>query len=189
MSGEQAGDIKYVDVNHDGTITSKDMVPLGTNQPTNIYYGNLGFSYKGFDVQGLLNGQGGNKIYYTGQLANPFNGGEEATPQVSQTDTWTPQNTSAKLPRLTDGGNLAFSDFYAHNGTWERIRYLQLGYSFAQDLCNKIGLKSLRIYFNAQNPFTFSSVKLLDPEQYSAGSGIYGIPIMKVYSLGLNVKL
>ncbi len=188
MPGEQAGDIKYVDANHDGTINSKDMEPLGNNQPTNIYYGSLGFSYKGFDFQGLVTGQGGNGIYYTGQLANPFNGGSEATPQQAQTDTWTPQNTNAKLPRLADGANLAFSDFYEHSGYWERVRYLQLGYSFSQTICNKIRLKSLRIYINAQNPFTIDSVPLLDPEEASAGAGISAVPIMKVYSFGLNVK-
>jgi TonB-linked SusC/RagA family outer membrane protein len=185
MPGEQAGDIKYVDVNHDGTITTKDMVPLGTTQPTDIFFGNLGFNYKGFDFDGLITGQAGAAIFYTGQLANPFNGGEETTPQKSQTDTWTPQNTNASLPRLTDGGNLAFSDFYKHSGTWERVRYLQVGYTFPQALSNKIRLKSLRIYFNAQNPFTISSVKLIDPE--SQGS-LYTVPIMKAFTCGLNVK-
>jgi len=185
ISGQQAGDIKYVDTNGDGIINSSDRVPLGPTNPTNIFFANLGFNYKGFDFAALVSGQSGSDIFYTGQLANPFNGGEETTPQKSQTDTWTPQNTNAPLPRIVDGGNLDFSDFYKHNGAFLRVRYIQAGYTFPQDWCNKIRVKSLRIYLNAQNPFTLSSVKLVDPE--SQGS-LYTVPIMKMFTCGLNLK-
>ncbi|HMF73698.1 MAG TPA: hypothetical protein VK616_19590, partial [Flavitalea sp.] len=75
--------------------------------------------------------------------------------------------------------------FYKHNGAFLRVRYIQAGYTFPQDWCNKIRVKSLRIYLNAQNPFTLSSVKLVDPE--SQGS-LYTVPIMKMFTCGLNLK-
>lgn len=185
--GQAAGDIHFIDVNGDKKINDLDRVPLGSTQPTDIFFGSLGFNYKGFDFDALVSGEAGAPAFYTGTLAIPFNGSEDGTPQRFQTDNWTPDNTGASLPRLTPtpGSNANFSDYFMINGRFLRVRYIQLGYTFSSKITDKIRGKMLRVYLNAQNPFTFSAVKHMDPEIRGDQTKV---PLMKIFSVGLNLK-
>lgn len=183
---EHPGDIKYVDVNKDGVINQSDMVPLGNTQPTTEFSGHIGFNCAGFDFDMMADGLSGSPLFYNGQFANPFSGSYDATPQKAQLDTWSPTNTGATLPRISAGGNTAFSDFWRRNGEYIRIRYIQLGYTLPSSLVKKIRASMIRIYFNAQNVCTFSHVQMFDPE--IPGSTNATVPLLKSYILGLNIK-
>jgi len=188
MNGQAAGDVHFINANGDTIINNLDRVPLGNTEPTDIFFFNLGFNFKNIDFQTLVSGASGAPLFYSGNFAIPLNiGGESGTPQKSQLDYWTPQNTGASRPRLTPtpGTNANFSDFWRISGSYLRVRYIQLGYTLPAPLARKIRAKMLRVYFNAQNALTFSKVKLFDPE--SAGNQTT-VPLLKTYTLGLNLK-
>jgi hypothetical protein len=139
-------------------------------------------------VETVLSGESGAPLFYTGLMAIPLNiGGESGTPQKSQLNYWTPDNPNADRPRLTPtpGMNGNFSNFFKLNGRYLRVRYIQLGYNLPPGFCRRIRAKSLRLYANAQNVFTFSNVKLIDPE---SGGDQTTVPLLKTFTLGLNLR-
>ena len=127
-------------------------------------------------------------VFYAGRIALPLNvTGEGGTPMKWHQDYWTPDNPGARFPRLlpSPGTNGLTSDFWEVNGAFARVKYVQIGYNFNSALISRIKLTNLRIYFNAQNPFTFTQVKVMDPES-RGDENTY--PIMRVYTAGLNVR-
>jgi hypothetical protein len=104
-----------------------------------------------------------------------------------QLDHWTPDNPDkwAARPRATTKGtaNDYLSSFWKYNRAFARVKYIQLGYSFNK-WAKAIHASTLRLYINAQNPFTFSKVKILDPE---TGGGAHTYPMFRTYSIGLNI--
>jgi len=187
LAGQVAGDIAYEDRNGDTRISDSDRVSLGNSIPRLNYYTNLTIFLGNFDLSTLVNGVGKVGLEYTSRIANPLNtAGNGGTPQQFQLDYWTPEHTNANRPRLTPtpGNNGLTSSFWIKNGAFARIRYLALGYTFKLKPTSSI--KKLRVYINAQNPFTFSGVKVIDPESRGA-EGTY--PIMRVYTFGINLSL
>ncbi|HYH03901.1 MAG TPA: TonB-dependent receptor, partial [Bacillota bacterium] len=185
--GQAAGDIKYLDVDGSGDITENDRVPLGSNDPNVTYFANLNFNYKGFDFDAQFNGAGNVGVFYTDRIAIPLNLGENGgTPQKWHTDYWTPDNPDARFPRLTPspGSNGLFSNFWKVDGSFLRVRYVQIGYDVKRLMKNS-RIDGLRVYFNAQNPFTFTSVETIDPETKGNQSTH---PMFKTYSFGVNLK-
>ncbi|HEY9262360.1 TonB-dependent receptor [Chitinophaga sp.] len=188
ISGQAAGDIHFLNSNGDSLINNLDRIPLGSTEPTDVFFGTLGFRYKGFDFETLLSGESGTPLFYTGLMAIPLNiGGESGTPQKSQLNYWTPDNPNAERPRLTPtpGTNGNFSNFFQLNGRFLRVRYIQIGYALPANVCARIRAKNLRVYANAQNVFTFSNVKMIDPE---SGGDQTTVPLLKTFTLGLNLR-
>ncbi|RAJ95640.1 TonB-linked SusC/RagA family outer membrane protein [Larkinella arboricola] len=188
FSGQQTGDIRYEDVNKDGVINNDDRVLLGPTDPLANYFGNLSFKIKNFDFEALLTGVGNVAAFYTGRIALPLNvSGEGGTPLTWHLDYWTPENTGARFPRLmpAPGNNGLLSDFWQVNGAFARVKYIQLGYTIPATATSRIGVKTARIYFNAQNPLTFTQMKIIDPET-KGDQGTH--PLFKIYSLGLNIR-
>jgi len=183
-----AGDIKYVDLNHDGTITEADQTIIGNPNPQGNYFFNMRFAYKGFDFETLLNGFTKADVFYTGRYISPLNlSGGGGTPMTWQTNTWTPTNTGAAFPRITlaPGDNARFSNYWLTNGAFVRVRFIQVGYNIKSQFFTRAGISGARIYFNAQNPLTFTGMKYLDPETKGADNTY---PLMQVYTVGFNVK-
>jgi TonB-linked SusC/RagA family outer membrane protein len=187
ISGQKAGDIGYVDVTGDNKITDADRVPMGNTDPRLTYFANLTLYIGRFDIETLINGVGKVHLQYSSRIANPLNtAGSGGTPQDYQLDYWTPTHTNASRPRLTPtpGNNGLTSSFWIVNSAFARMRYLSLGYTFK--MASSSAVKKFRAYVNAQNPFTFSSVKILDPEG-KGNEGTY--PIMRVFTFGVNLSL
>ncbi len=189
IEGQKAGDIRYLDMNGDGLITEKDKRISGNPNPQGNYFVNFTIGYKGFELETQVNGFTNSLGYYAGRYQVPLNltstyGG---TPMTFQTDYWTPGNTGASLPRITPspGNNVLPSDFWLTDAAFVRVRYIQLGYTVNPVLTRKIKLNNLRLYVNAQNPFTFSKMKHLDPETRGDEANY---PLMKVFTFGINVK-
>ena len=184
-----AGDIKYMDINGDGTIDDNDKRVLGSPEPQGNYFANGRLEFKNFDLEAQINGFTSSKGLYSGRyrVAMDLVKGS-GTPMTYQTDYWSPTNTDAKLPRLTPspGNNVLMSDYWMTNAAFTRVRFIQLGYRLSSKLLKKTGLTAARIYLNAQNPFTFTSMKHLDPESRGSET-VY--PLMKTYSVGLSLKL
>lgn len=193
--GQQPGDIKYLDVSGeggvpDGKITTEDRVIRGNDQPDLNYFANLSFDYKKWSFEVLFQGVTGVDAYYSGPYAYGLNvSGDGSTPMKAHLDYWTPENTNAKYPRLAPsssyGHNDPASDFWHFDASYCRVKYIQIGYTFDQMSLKKIGISSIRVYLNAQNPFTFAKQDLVDPE----GRGQKGsYPLVKTYSAGLSLN-
>ncbi len=200
----QPGDVKYVDRNNDGVINNDDRFYLGDGFP---HY-NFGFSYnvnyKGFDLSVLVQGVGKRLQSLRGDIYTPFhNGGWYPVIFKHQLDTWSVANTDARFPRLNTNSGSSYSnnwgqasDMYLLDAKYIRIKNIQVGYSLPQQVVKKIGLEKVRIYANAQNPFTFSKNSFIDPEStefdnmLKAGGGNSGrnYPTLKFYGAGINVE-
>lgn len=188
--GQQPGDIHYIDTNKDGSITADDRVIRGSDQPKLNYFANISLNWKKWSFETLFQGVSGSESYYTAPFSYGLDiTGDGLTPITAQQDYWTPTNTGARYPRLAPnasyGNNHHQSDFWRFNSSYCRVKYIQLGYTFDQMALKKMGIQSIRVYVNAQNPFTFAQDDLIDPE----GKGqMSSYPMVKTYSFGLNLN-
>ena len=189
--GQQPGDIHYIDQNKDGEITADDRVIRGDDQPSLNYFANISLDWKKWNLEVLFQGVTGVDAYYSAPYSFGLDiTGDGMVPLAAQTDYWTPTNTDARYPRLapnaTYGNNAHQSDYWFFDASYCRVKYIQLGYTFDQLGLKKLGVSSIRLYVNAQNPFTFAKDDLVDPE--SRGQlGSY--PLVKTYSFGVNLNL
>lgn len=190
FDGQEPGDIHYLDTNGDGKITTDDRVISGDDQPDLNYFANFSLNYKNFDFEILFQGVTGVDGYYSGPYAYGLNtSGDGQTPLAVQTDYWTPENPTARYPRLAPnssyGNNDHTSDYWRFDASYCRVKYIQFGYTFDQIGLKKIGMSNIRLYLNVQNPFTIAKEDLVDPE--SRGQrGSY--PLVKTYSAGVSLN-
>lgn len=189
------GDIKFRDDNNDGKITDSDRVYCGSPFPTVTLGLNFNAAYKGFDLLLGMQGVFGNKVYNGTRLE--LEGVNKGTNFLASTlDYWTPENPNATHPRLVwDDPNLntrVQSDRFLENGSFFRLRNVQLGYTFPnrwfQDKIQK-----LRVYVNAENLFTITGYSGYTPDinnsesATSRGFDNFVYPTNRVFMLGLNL--
>lgn len=190
------GDIKYRDVNGDGIVNDKDYVPIGATNRPNLIYG-FGFSaqWKGFDVNVLFQGAGKSTFFIDGYTVYPFKDGDwgNILTDVVKSNRWIlgeNEDPNAKYPRLSYGGNnnnYQSSTYWMRNGSYLRLKNLEVGYTIPKSIVNKIRLNNIRIYFMGTNLVTFFSFKLWDPELGSSNGQVY--PLSKAYTLGLTINI
>lgn len=198
----QPGDIKYKDVNGDGIISELDEVAIGTTTKPNFIYG-LGASarWKGLDVNVHFQGTGQSSFFIEGSSIQPFKDGDwgNILTDVVNSDRWISsdisgkpetENVNAKYPRLSYGGsenNFRRSTYWLRDGSYLRLKTLEIGYNIPKQIINKARINELRIFFIGTNLLTFSKFKLWDPELGSSNGANY--PLMKTFTLGINFKL
>ncbi|TCD00343.1 SusC/RagA family TonB-linked outer membrane protein [Pedobacter psychroterrae] len=190
------GDLKYANLQEDNTINGDDRTYLGNPNPTMSYGLTLNLGYKNFDLTAFGSGAGGNKIFQGLRRLDIAT----SNYQEKYLDAWTPTNTAAKLPRLSEGeatnNYTRFTSLYLEDGDYFRLRTLQLGYSFPTSIMNKVKIKKLRVYVLAENLFTSTKYSGYDPELgvsadsgggavYSVDRGVY--PQARTFLFGLNV--
>lgn len=184
------GDIKYTDLNNDGVINNDDRTIIGNPTPDFTYGFSFNLAYKGFDLGAEFMGVSGNDIIRTWNQNSysVFNFLEDRLGR------WTGPGTSNFEPILdaTRGNNTQFSSYYIESGSFFRVRNIQIGYNFSREKLEKIKLKSLRLFLNAQNPFTFSKNTGFTPEiggdpiAFGVDNGTYPLPA--IYTLGVNLN-
>jgi TonB-linked SusC/RagA family outer membrane protein len=184
----QLGDIMYKDLDGDGIITKFDEGPIGNTKPLLFFGTTLSASFKGFDLNALLQGALNRNIILTGNSAWEFQNGGFGQAYAQHLNRWTPGATEASYPRLTAGTNpnnhIANSSFWYHNGNYGRLKYVELGYTFTSEWIKKIHLDSMRLFVSGANLFTISAYDGTDPEVYG---GAY--PIQRSFSGGLTINL
>jgi TonB-linked SusC/RagA family outer membrane protein len=183
------GDLKFADVDGNGEITPADRTQIGDPTPDVTYGISLGVSYKGWELGIDMMGQGGNQIYRTWDNYNwaQFNYMDQ------RMDRWHGEGTSNTQPLLNTKHAINFenSEYYVENGSFFRIRNVQLGYTFDKALISKIGLKALKAYFNIQNLKTWKHNTGYTPEfggsaiAFGVDNGSYPVPA--IYTFGLNI--
>ncbi len=165
LSGNLPGDVRYRDVNGDGVIDDKDRTFIGSPLPDFIYGINMDITYKQFDLSLFFQGTQGNDIFNaTGPL---LVGALESNLSTEFLNRWTGEGTSNSIPRATFDGfanNVKSSSRFVEDGSFFRLKNIQLGYSISEDVLKKTFLSSARLYLAAQNLFTITNYKGLDPE-------------------------
>ena len=169
----EPGDIKFVDANNDGVINDDDRVFQGSPFPDFTFALNGNMRYKNFDLSIGLQGVLGNKIYNaTRQTLEDVTKGSNFL--ASCLDYWTPENKNASHPRLTwddpNRNTRAESDRYLENGSYLRLRSVQLGYTFPQTWF-KGAIQHARVYINAENLFTITSYSGYSPDVNADNAG------------------
>ncbi|RKD12781.1 hypothetical protein BCY91_11050 [Pelobium manganitolerans] len=183
----RAGDIKYRDLNKDGTIDSRDVAPIGHRRPLTFYGINLGFDIKGFDFSALIQGVENRQFFFTGANVFEFTNNGKGQAFEHHLGRWTPENaTTASYPRLSVGANPnneVNSSYWLKSGDYMRLRNLEVGYTLPAKVTRKAGIATARIFFNGANLLTWSEFKEVDPESNSGG-----YPIPRTLSGGINIK-
>lgn len=186
------GDIKYVDVNGDKVVNSKDMTYLGNGNVPEIVYGiNGALKWKNMDFSFLLQGAGRVQVYLNGGIIQPyFNQGN--LPQLWITDSWSETNRNARYPRLANTThNLPATDVscvetYLYDASYLRLKNIEIGYNLPKKWLSALTITGLRVYVNATNLLTFASVPQIDPENIHSQGWSY--PQMKAFNFGLTLQ-
>jgi TonB-dependent starch-binding outer membrane protein SusC len=168
------GDVRFVDVNNDGIISPDDRTFIGNPTPDWILGMNSSVEYKQFDVSILVIGTIGNDI---------FNGSSRLDiPLTNRTtailDRWTPDKPSNETPRYTwidVNNNYRVSDLYIEDGSFIKLKNLQVGYRVPSKVLSRVNAKDLRFYFSVENLLTITKYTGADPEIGAMGSFNIGI--------------
>ncbi|MDR1719847.1 MAG: TonB-dependent receptor [Dysgonamonadaceae bacterium] len=184
------GDLKFKDINNDGEINTLDRTMIGNPTPDLMYGFNFELGYKDFDLTVDVMGVYGNEIYRDWGTSTYA----QLNYQERHLNRWRGKGTSNWEPILdpTRTINTVPSSYFIEDGSFFRIRNIQLGYEVNSRLLNKLHIKSCRIYANAQNLKTWSRNSGYTPEmggtalKFGVDSG--GYPMPAVYTLGLNIS-
>ncbi|WP_406843066.1 SusC/RagA family TonB-linked outer membrane protein [Flavobacterium soyae] len=184
------GDLRFVDVNGDGVIDTKDKTNIGDPIPDATMGFNLQLNYKNLDFA----------VYTFASVGNDMVRNYERTLSDANRlnyvlDRWTGEGSTNSTPRVTTGAtaNNVFSEYFVEDASYFRIQNIQLGYSLAPSVAQKAGITKLRLYAGVNNLYTFTKYKGFDPGASSGapiGGGIdYGFyPIPRTYLMGLNIN-
>lgn len=188
-----AGDMKYLDVNGDGIISSGDGTPqkpgdlvyLGTTNARYSYGFDMGVTWKGFDFSVFFQGALGRKFLISEETLSPILGTADM-PWTIHMDRWTPDNLNSFFPRMyqTSAHNFRPSDRWAQNGSYIRLKNLQIGYTIPM---KKSFIKDMKVYFSGQDLWESTKVlPVFDPE-VGNNVGATAYPFFRTVALGLNV--
>lgn len=182
------GDAMYADLNNDGSVNANDKMITGYSSRPEYTFGlRGGFEYKGFHFSMQWLGATNVSRAMETDYRIPFtNAGGRGLLKYFYDDCWTPQNQKGTLPRAaetSEAWNSELSTLWLRDASYVRLKNLSLGYTFSG---KKLGLGAIGISFTGYNLLTFSPLDFMDPESVASDLGKY--PLVKVYSLGLNVN-
>ena len=197
------GDVKLVDINKDNQITwGQDQTAIGrSSTPEMMFSLNLNAFWRGFDFNVFFQGASlcnvplcgcytdRSGIYDDTFYTRPF-AFDGNTPRYLVEEAWTPENTQAKYPRLgivnrTNGGKM--SSFWVVDGSYLRLKSLQVGYTLPAKVLKKVQMETVRFYFSSGNVFTISALPYLDPEMPDVNQGYY--PQQRTFEFGININI
>jgi hypothetical protein len=176
-------------VNRDGKIDQKDMVPIGNPTSPEIIYG-FGFSagWKGLDASVFFQALANESFWINASATSPFQGQTQLL-KVYADSHWSEDNRDlyALWPRLSNyvnANNVQSSTWFMRDGSFLRLKQVELGYTLPHKLTDRAHIENLRVYLSGSNLFTWSRFRLWDVEM--AGNGL-GYPIQRVVNLGVNI--
>lgn len=190
------GDIKYKDVNGDGIVNDNDIVAVGATTKPNLIYGfGISAAWKGLDVNVHFQGAGKSTYFIDGSSVMMFQREDFGNifKEFAFSNRWIlgeNEDPNAEYPRLTYGwnnNNDRYSTFWLRNGSYLRLKTLDIGYTLPTVLVNKAHLNKVRFFFVGTNLLTFSKFKLWDPEMGSSNGKKY--PLSRTLSLGVSINL
>lgn len=193
------GDIRYKDIDGDGLIDNKDMVPIGyPNLPEYSYNLRLGFNYKGFDLSMLFVGSAHGSFYIDPKIAIPFFKNAGNAFQWEYDGRWTPEKAAegkkityprAQMAGSPNDNNFLTSDFWLISNDFKRLKNLEVGYTLpGLEFLQQMKISSIHIYLNGNNLITWgNTMKDIDPELRDMDSP-YIYPLTRVFNFGANIQ-
>ncbi|MBT8322611.1 MAG: TonB-dependent receptor [Eudoraea sp.] len=195
---DDTGRFTYEDVNGDGTINDDDRTYIGSPHPDFTYGLNLSANYKGFDISAFFSGSQGNDAYNYQKIFTDFPTFFNGNRSARTLDSWTPSNTNATLPALSQtitNAETQPNSYFVEDASFLRLKNLQVGYTFNDDIASTIGLDMLRLYIQGTNLFTITDYQGLDPEVISSDNLSLGVdgpnpvfPLAQILTVGINTK-
>jgi TonB-linked SusC/RagA family outer membrane protein len=191
--GTRPGDIRFMDLNGDGIINELDQTIIGSPIPRYLLGANAEIKYKGFDLQMFWQGTYGNDIY-NATVRYDFN---YVNRPIDALNRWTGEGTSNSVPRANlfdPNQNARVSDRFIEDGSFIRLKNLQIGYTLPNQMTKRLGMSNCRFYVSGQNVLTFTRYSGLDPEIGQIGNSLeMGIdkgfyPQPRVFLGGVNVN-
>lgn len=185
-----AGDVRFVDIDGDGAITAADRTKIGKGMPDWTYGLTIGAEWNGVDFMALFQGTVGNDIYDATRRTDV----RPANLPSYMLNRWTGEGTSNKYPRYVvgDSKNWQSSDLYVTDGSYFRLKNIQLGYTIPRDITMKAHIDHMRVFVGAENLLTLTKYAGFDPEISSGGTSLgvdYGVyPQSRTFNFGVNVS-
>jgi hypothetical protein len=195
----EPGFLRFANIDDsDNEITPSDRTFIGDPNPDFTYGLNLSFTYKNFDLTGFFYGSQGNDIFNWNRWWIDFwpsFQGQKSKDLLY--NSWTPTNTNTTIPKASNKSNFSTNtvvcSYYMEDGSFVRLKNLQLGYNFPKTLLGKTGIGSLRVYLQGVNLFTLTKYSGLDPElggdDRAFGSDTGNYPNVKQFIFGINLTL
>lgn len=186
----EPGDLKYKDINGDGKIDEQDRTIIGNPTPDFTYAFYLNFDYKNFSFSADFQGVYGNEVWRNWGNGSTF---AQFNYREARMDRWNGPGTSNWEPRLNDatGYNKLNSTYMIEDGSYLRLRNIQIGYNFEKGFLENFKIRSLKLFINAQNLFTWGNNSGFTPEaggspvEFGVDGGGYPLPI--ITTMGINV--
>lgn len=189
------GQIRYQDLNNDGTISAEDKTYIGNPNPQYMYGLNSIMSYKNFDLTLFFQGMHGNDIFNLSAISSTmdYSSGVNMPKEVLE-DHWSPSNPGAKYPIISRNTSVMVSDRFVEDGSYLRLKNIQLAYNFPLQNWGIDWMYQLQLYVSGQNLWTSTNYSWWDPEVNSRGGanstaqGIdhYSYPTAKTYTVGIR---
>jgi len=198
QDGAEPGFFRYQDTDGDGAITGDDRVFFGNPNPDFTYGLNLGLTWKDFDLSAFFFGSQGNEIFnYNRWWLDFWPSFQNQKSHDLLYNSWTPERTNTDVPKASNKSNFSNNtqsvSYYVEDGSFFRMRNLQLGYTLPTDAIGKIGLSRARLYVQGVNLFTATKYTGIDPDINNGGDTAFGVdfgnyPLVKQFIFGLNVS-
>ncbi|QEC53438.1 TonB-dependent receptor [Anseongella ginsenosidimutans] len=190
---DENGKITYQDLNGDGAISNDDKTYIGNPNPDFIYGLTSDMSYKNFQLSIFVQGTQGNDVFNVSSIPSTMDYGQGLNmPREVFLDHWTPGNTDAKYPVISRNYSVRVSDRWVEDGSFLRLKNVQLAYNFPMNDLGVKWLNSAQIYISGQNLLTLTNYSWWDPEVNSRGAGTqqgidhYSYPVAKTFTIGLR---
>ena len=189
----ETGDPMFKDITGDGVVNNDDLTDIGNAIPDITYGVTLTAAYKGLDLTVFGTGSHGNKIFNC--INRPDYATSNKMKKVMYDDRWTPSNTNGTKPRAgaNDLDKYVDSSAMIYDGSYFKIKQIQLGYTLPKSLLGKVGVSHVRVYGSLDDFFTFSSYPGFDPEAATNATTGMGVdkgayPTSKKVVLGFNIE-
>ncbi len=188
----ETGDMIYKDVNKDGVISASDRTYIGDPNPDFTFGFTNNFSWKGFNLNILLQGSVGNDIYNVSRMETEgmYDGKNQSTKVL---DRWRVPGQITNVPKA--GWNIKNSSYFVEDGSYLRVKSVSLSYDVPRNIISKLGITRLQPYFTASNLLTWTSYSGMDPEvnQYGNNGAVQGIdwgtyPLNRSFVFGLKLE-
>jgi TonB-dependent starch-binding outer membrane protein SusC len=199
QDGAEAGFLKFANLDDsDNEITPSDRTFIGNPNPDFTYGLNLTLTYKNFDVTGFIYGSQGADIFNWNRWWIDFWPSFQGQKSKALLyDSWTTSNTSGTVPKASNKSNFSTNtvvcSYYMEDGSFLKLKNLQVGYTFPKTLLSKVGIGSLRVYLQGVNLLTITKYSGLDPElggdDRAFGSDTGNYPMVKQFIFGINLTL
>ena len=190
QANARVGGLKYADINPDGVINADDQDWIYNPVPKFSYGINIGLTYKGFDLSMFWQGVCDKDVYNNQKFQTDFWAVTDAGSNKGNRllDAWNTNNTGSTIPRLSttntaDEGRA--SSYFVENGSYLKLRTLQIGYTFPSSLISKLKMTNARVYLSGQNLLTLKSSSLTCPDPENPD---WNYPLSTSVSFGLQLS-